>query len=160
MPALLTTVPDVLNALLALGATSLGAGVAVIDGAPDVDNLPGEFLCIGYSRDEEEASVDGSSTDEGDRTSSETYQVHCILSVATGDTGPGQVAARRARCSALFTAFASGLRADPTLGGTLAAGATALLGTFSWIYGPSVQGGTYSEVEFDVTVSASYLGAT
>lgn len=158
MPAALTTVPEVLLALVQLGQAVL-PDVHVYDGAPDVDNLPGEFLCIGWSRDVEEASVDGDTTDEGNRISSETYAVHCMLSVATGDTDTGAVVARRTRCAALFTVFGTALRANPYLGGVLTAGASATLGPFSWIYGPS-EDGTYAEVEFDVNVSAGYLGAT
>lgn len=157
MPAVVTTVPAVLLALVQLGATSL-PGVTVYDGAPDVDNVPDEFLCVGFSRDEEDASVDGQAADEGNHSSSESYSVHCILSVATGDTETGAVAARRTRCAALFGQFAYALRSDPALAGALTAGARADLGSFSWIYGPSSQGGTYAEVEFDVDVQASYLG--
>lgn len=157
MPAAVTTVPAVLSALYQLGTATL-PGVEVYDGAPDIDNLPDEFLCIGWSRDEDDAAVDGDQSDEGNRTASESYQVHCILSVATGDTGTGSVAARRTRCADLLGLFAAALRADPSLGGVLVAGAAATLGSFSWIYGPSSQGGTYSEVEFDVGVQASYLG--
>lgn len=158
MPSVLTTVPQVLLALVAKAQAVL-PGVTVYDGPPDVDNLPGEFCCIGFSRDEDEASVDGGATDDGNNTASESYAVHCILSVATGDTETGGAAARRARVAELFGLFATALRADPSLGGTLTAGATATLGSWSWIYGPSTDG-TYAEVEFDVNVAAYYLGAT
>jgi hypothetical protein len=158
MPAALTTVPQVLLGLVTLGQSTLPM-ITVYDGPPDADNLPGEFLCIGFSRDEDEASVDGVTADEGNTTSSETYAVHCILSVATGDVEAGAVARRRARTAELFGLFAAALRADPRLGDTLSAGATATLGTWSWIYGPSTDG-TYAEVEFDVSVAADYLGAT
>jgi len=156
MPAALTTVPQVLLALVALGQAAL-PGVTTYDGPPDVDNLPAEFLCIGWSRDEDEASVDGDTSDEGNGTASETYAVHCILSVATGDVEAGAIARRRARAVEMFTLFATALRADATLSGVLAAGAMATLGTWSWIYGPSTDG-TYAEVEFDVNVTAEYLG--
>jgi hypothetical protein len=156
MPTSLTTVPDVLIALVALGQATL-PGLTVYDGAPDVDNLPGEFLCVGWSRDEDEASVDGDTADDGNGTSSETYAVHCLISVATGDVEVGAVSRRRTRCAELFTTFATALRADATLGGTLAGGATATLGTWSWVYGPATDG-TYAEVEFDVNVAAGYLG--
>ncbi|GLW32272.1 hypothetical protein [Actinoplanes regularis] len=157
MPAAVTTVPAVLLALVQLGQTAL-TGVTVFDGAPDTDNEPAEFLSIGFSRDEDDASVDGDTTDEGNHMSSETYAVHCILSVATGDSATGAVAERRARCAELFGALAAALRADPSLGGALTAGGRATLGPWSWVYGPSSQGGTYAEVEFDVNVSAGYLG--
>lgn len=159
MPADVTTVPAVLTALVALGATAL-PGVQVYDGPFDGDNLADEYLCVGFSRDEDESSVDGSAIDEGNLTNGETYSVHCILSVATGDMNDGAVAARRARCSALLSLFAGALRADPSLSGALVAGASATLGTFSWIYGQTVAGGSYAEVEFDVDVTASYLGAS
>lgn len=158
MPAIVTTVPAVLLALVQLGKTAL-PDVTVYDGAPDVDNLPDEFLCIGWSRDEDESSVDGDTTDEGNHTSSETYAVRCLISTATGDVETGAVAARRARVAELFGTFAAALRADPQLAGTLAAGASATLGTWSWIYGPGTEG-TYAEVEFDVNVTAGYLGMT
>jgi hypothetical protein len=159
MPAVVTTVPAVLNALVQLGGSAL-SGVQVYDGPYDEDNLADEFLCVGFSRDEDEASVDGNAVDEGNNTSGESYAVHCILSVATGDVETGAVAARRARCSVLLGLFATALRASPSLGGVLTGGAAATLGAFSWIYGPSSQGGSYAEVEFDVDVTASYLGAT
>ena len=158
MPASLTTVPDVLLALVELGQVSLGATFAVIDGPPDIDNLPDEFLCIGFSRDEDESSVDGDQSDEGNYSSSEMYAVHCLMSVATGDVDASAVAARRARVAQLFTLFGTALRSDPSLGGTLTAGGRAEIGSISWIYGPSLQGGTYAEVEFDVNVQAGYLG--
>jgi len=156
MPTTLTTVPAALLALVALGQATL-SGVTVYDGPPDVDNLAGEFLCIGWSRDEDEAGVDGDTTDEGNGTSSETYAVHCLISVATGDVEVGAVSRRRARVAELFTTFATALRADATLGGTLTAGGMATLGTWSWVYGPATDG-TYAEVEFDVNVAAVYLG--
>lgn len=160
MPALLTTVPDVLVALTALGQTSLGAAFAVVDGTPDVDNLPGEFLAVGFSRDEDQAGVDGQLVDDGNRISSETYTVHCVLSVATGDTDAGSVAARRARAATLFSAFGIALRSDPQLGGALTAAAgRADISSTAWIYGPSLDG-TYAEVAFDINVAAYYLGAT
>lgn len=159
MPAIVTTVPDVLTALVAMGTAAL-TDVMVYDGPNNEDNLPDEFLAVGYSRDEDDASVDGAAIDEGNRTNGEVYAVHCIISVATGDVHDGAVAERRARCSALFGQFAAALRASPSLGGVLTAGASATLGSFSWIYGPSSQGGSYAEVEFDVDVTASYLGAT
>lgn len=159
MPAEMTTVPAVLTALMQLGQTAL-PGVQVYDGAPDVDNEPDEFLCVGFSRNEDDAAVDGQTADEGNHTASETYAVHCILSVATGDTDDGAVAARRVRCATLFGQFAAALRADPTLGRVLVAGAQATLGTFAWIYGPTAAGGSYAEVEFDIGVQAFYLGAS
>lgn len=158
MPTVVTTVPAVLTALVQLGQTAL-PGVTVYDGAPDVDNEPLEFLCIGFSRDEDDASVDGATSDEGNHTAGETYAVHCTLSVATGDVEDGAVADRRARCSVLLGQFVAALRANPSLGGVLTAGASATLGAFSWIYGPTAAGGTYAEVEFDIGVQASYLGA-
>lgn len=157
MSATVTTVPAVLLALIQLGQAAL-PGVTVFDGAPDTDNEPGEFLSIGFSRDEEDASVDGDTADEGNHVTSEAYAVHCILSVATGDLEAGAVAARRARCAELFGAFAGALRADPALGGALAAGGRADLGSWSWVYGPTSAGGTYAEVEFDVNVAAGFLG--
>jgi hypothetical protein len=156
MPAIVTTVPTVLLALVQLGQTVL-PDVTVYDGPPDFDNLPPEYLCIGFSRDEDEAGVDGDTTDEGNHTSSEAYTVHCMLSVATGDTDG--IADRRARVAALFGTYAAALRADPQLGGTLTPGSSATLGTWSWIYGPSADG-TFAEVEFDVNVSAGWLGMT
>lgn len=159
MPTTVTTVPDVLTALVSLGATAL-PDVKVYDGPNDEDNLPDEYLAVGFSRDEDDASVDGAANGEGNNTNGETYAVHCIISVATGDVQDGAVADRRARCSVLFGQFAAALRASPSLGGVLVAGASASLGSFSWIYGPSSQGGSYAEVEFDVDVTASYLGAT
>lgn len=156
MPAALTTVPQVLLALVQLGQTVL-PGVQVYDGPPDTDNLPPEFLCVGWSRDEDESSVDGDTSDDGNRTSSEAYTVHCIMSVSTGDVETGAIADRRTRVAELFGIYATALRADPQLAGTLAAGAAATLGTWSWIYGPSTEG-SYAEVEFDVGVTAGYLG--
>jgi hypothetical protein len=161
MPVALTTVPAVLTALVALANTTLvGQGVTVFDGAPDVDNLPDEFLAVGFTRDEDEAAVDGTTNDSGNYTSSEAYDVHCILSCASGDTDASAVAVRRARCADLWSLFAIALRSDPTLGGVLIAGARAELGSWSWIYGPRARGGVYAEVEFDVTVNAAYLGMT
>jgi hypothetical protein len=157
MPAVLTTVPLVLNALVSLAEAAL-PGVQVYDGPNDEDNLPAEYIAIGYSRDEEDSSVDGGASDDGNRTASEGYSVHCIISTASGDTGGTAVRDRRARTAALFGQFVSAVRADPTLGGTLVAGARADIGDFAWIYGPSAAGGTYAEVEFDVNVVAYYLG--
>jgi hypothetical protein len=159
MPAVLTTVPLVLNALVSLAGTAL-PGVQAYDGPNDEDNLPDEYIVIGYSRDEEDSSVDGGASDEGNGTASEGYSVHCIISTASGNTGNGAVAIQRARTAVLFGQFVTALRADPLLSGTLTAGARADIGDFSWIYGPSIAAGTYAEVEFDVNVAAYYLGAT
>lgn len=160
MPADITTVPAVLSALVALGATTMPDPVKVFDGSPDTDQPPDEFLSIGFSRAEDEGSVDGDTTDQGNHTCAESYMVHCLLSVATGDTGPGTVAARRTRAAELWGMYAGAIRADPTLGGVLTAGGRASCTGFAWIYGPSLQGGTYAEVAFDVAVTAGYLGMT
>lgn len=156
MPAILTTVPQVLLALIQLGKTVL-PDISVLDGPPDSDSPPPEFLSIGFSRDEDEAGVDGDTADEGNHVYSETYTVRCLISVATGDVDDGAVAARRARVAALFGTYATALRADPQLAGTLTAGGAAKLGRWSWIYGPASDG-SYAEVDFDVNVAAGYLG--
>jgi hypothetical protein len=158
MPALLTTVPLVLNALVSLAESTL-PGVTVYDGPNDEDNLPAQYIAIGYSRDEDDAAVDGGASDDGNRTASEGYSVHCIISTASGDTGGTAVSDRRTATATLFSQFAAVVRADPQLAGTLTAGARADIGDFAWIYGPSRDGGTYAEVEFDVNVVAYYLGA-
>jgi len=164
MPNVLTIVPTVLTALIQLAQTTMagqvgptGEAVVVLDGPPNTESPPMEFLSIGFSRDEDDGAVDGDTTDEGNRTSSESYAVHCILSCATGDTHTTAVAERRARCAALWALFAAGLRADPSLGGVLTGGGAAVLSSWSWIYGPTTAG-VVAEVEFDVSVSASYLG--
>lgn len=159
MPAVLTTVPQVLSALVSLAGTAL-PGVQVFDGPNDTDSPPDEFIAIGFSRDEDDSSVDGGASDDGNNTASEGYSVHCIISTASGNTGPGAVAEQRARTATLFGQFVTALRAGPTLGNVLTAGARADIGDFSWIYGPSLAAGTYAEVEFDVNVVAYYLGAT
>lgn len=160
MPLLATTVPAVVDALVQIGRTYL-TDVTTYDGPPDTDNLADEFFCVGFSRDEDEASVDGSAGRGENLMTSESYTVHCILSVATGDTDDAAVSARRARCAALFAVLAARIRDDPALGGALQADGTASIGDFSWIYGQTNQGGgSYAEVEFDVVVTAGYLGAT
>jgi hypothetical protein len=132
-------------------------GVTVYDGAPLEDPQPFEFLSIGFSRDEDDASVDGNTVSDGNYVSNESYLVHCVLSVATGDVDSNAVSARRARCAELFGLLTTALRANPTLG-VLTAGGRADMSSWSWVYGPSVQGGTFAEVEFDVQVNAGYLG--
>src|ERR1051326_491190 len=131
MPLTLTTVPAVLAALIDLGASVLPAGVVTIDGTPDTDNLPTEFLAVGVSRDEDEPGVDGALSDEGNGTASETYTVRCVLSTATGDTGTQAVRDRRTRTAALFSTYAGAVRADPYLGGVLVAGGRADIETYA-----------------------------
>lgn len=160
MPITFTTVPTVLSALVALGTSVLPSTVRVFDGAPNTDDLPNEFLCVGYSRDEDDASVDGELADMGNRVGSEQYAVHCVLSVSTGDIDGQAVGDRRAQLSSLLGTFGQAVRSDPSLGSTLGTFGRATLGSISWIYGPSLQGGTYAEVEFDVNVVAEYLGMT
>jgi hypothetical protein len=159
MPALVTTVPSVLSALVSLAGTA-APGVQVYDGPNDTENPPDEYIAIGYSRDEDDASVDGVTSDDGNYTNSEQYSVHCIISVASGNTGGTAVADVRARVATLFGQFVLALRNDPDLSGVLVAGARADVADFSWIYGPALQAGVYAEVEFDVNVVAYYLGAT
>ena len=159
MPMAMTTVPAVLSALVALGQAVLPA-VTVFDGAPDIDNLPDTFLSIGWSRDEDEPGVDGDLEDQGNYSASESYAVHCVLSVATGDTGGTAVADRRTEVMALWTAFGTALRADPSIGGALGPSISrAVLGSFAWVYGQTAAGGTFAEIEFDIDVTAEYLGA-
>ncbi|AGL19502.1 hypothetical protein [Actinoplanes sp. N902-109] len=158
---LLTTVPAVADALVLIGQTVFaGDDITVYDGAPDVDNLPDGFLAVGFTRDDDESGIDGSTTDDGNGLSSETYTVRCVLSVATGDTDRAAVAQRRARCAELYGRYAAAIRADPTLGGALQPGtAAATLGGWSWSYGPATKG-SYADIEFVVAVTAEYLGAS
>jgi hypothetical protein len=156
MPSVATTVPDVLVGLVNLAEMAL-PGVTIYDGAPLENPAPPEFLSIGFSRDEEDSSVDGDTFDTGNYTSSESYTVRCTLSVTAGDVDINAVSARRARCAELFGLFISALRGNPSLG-VLTAGGTATLGSWSWIYGPAEQGTTFAEVEFSVQVNVGYLG--
>lgn len=160
MPAVMTTVPAVLAALVTLGRAVLPAGTEVYDGAPDVDNLAAQFLSVGWSRDEDEAGVDGDLEDQGNNSASEDYDVHCVLSVATGDTGGTAVADRRAEVMALWSGFGQAVRADPSLGGVLSPSSNrATIGSgFGWVYGQTAAGGTFAEITFDVSVHAEYLG--
>jgi hypothetical protein len=158
MPLTVTTVPAVVDALVQLATTHL-VGVTVFDGPYNSDDIPDEFFCVGFSRDEEDASVDGVASRTENLMTAETYAVHCILSVATGDTDRAAIAERRTRCGTLFALFAVKLRSDPQLAGALQADGTATITDFSWIYGPA-ETGSYAEIEFDVSVTAGYLGAT
>ena len=160
MPAASTTVPDAVTALLAVCTAALaGTGVEVIDGAPNADTPPDEFLSVGFSRDDEDAPVEGTTTDEGNYSSSEQYRIRCLLSTARGDTAAGAVAQARARCAHLHGLVAAAIRINPTLGGALTNGGRADVGGWSWLYGPTVDG-VVAEVEFDVIVNAYYLGMT
>ena len=159
MPNVVTTVPAVLTKLVQLGTATLAAQNITAWLGPAPAGELGDYLSIGFSRDEDEAGVDGTTTDDGNRISSESYTVHCLLSLATGDVDPAAVAALLARADTAWTAWAGALRGDPTLGGVLTAGGMAVAGSWSWVFGPSAEGGVYAEVDHDVEVSAGYLGA-
>jgi len=158
MPAITTTVPAVLNALVALASSVMPTSVAVHDGPPTEPIAP-EYLSIGFSADDEVSAVSGSLRDEGNHISSESYNVRCQLSVMTGDMTVGAVIVQRARIASLFALYVAALRADPQLLGALVAGGRADLGQYAWTYGPT-SGGTVATIDFDVTVMAGFLGAT
>lgn len=158
MPNIVTSVPAVVDALVALGRATMPDGVEVSDG-PQAE-IPNEFLVVGFSLDPDEGNIDGSTADMGNNLAEETYTVHHLLSTASGDSDPAAAARARARVAQLFGLYAAGLRADPTLGGVLplAQGGDARMGRWSWLYG-RVETGVYASVEFDVEVHVPYLGA-
>jgi hypothetical protein len=161
MPDIATTVPAVLDGLVALATATMPAGLVVRDGPAQEVDLDGDYLAIGHSQDEDEGSVDGLTTGQGNNLEEESYSVHCLLSVATGDVDEAAVRNRRVRAAELHALFARALRNDPTLGGVLpyAQGGEARMGRWSWIFGPSADG-TFAAVAFDVDVTVPYLGAT
>ncbi len=117
---MLTTVPGVIDALLAAlhGHPDL-AGVTVMDGPP-VRTLDYEdVIIVGFRGMPGEPGVtaDRAEADLGGRTDRETYILWSMLSTTSGDTDLGPL---RARAVALLGAFGAAVRADPTLGGTVA----------------------------------------
>lgn len=161
MPDIATTVPAVLDGLVAMATAAMPAGVVVRDGPAQDTDLDGDYLAIGHSESEDEGGVDGVTTGMENYLEAESYSVHCLLSVATGDVDAAAVRNRRLRVAELYGLLARALRADPTLGGVLphAQGGEARMGRWSWIFGPSADGGTSASIAFDVDVSAPWLGA-
>lgn len=117
---MLTTVPGVIDALLAaLRASPALDGVLILDGQPLQTLDYGPAILVGFRGVTGAPSVraDRAEADLGGATDRETYTLWSMLSVSSGDT---DFAPLRTRVVGLLQAVTAVVRADPTLGGTVA----------------------------------------
>jgi hypothetical protein len=142
-----STIPDVLDALLAKATAALPATVQVIDGQPITTE--GDFMAIGYTGVPGDEAVVSVRTREQltampDR---ETYDVTCIASTWQGDDDPRAV---RVRLFDQIGALAAELAADPKLGGLVLRARLSLLS-----YAPEqTEDGTQANARFAINVDA------
>jgi hypothetical protein len=112
--------PTVCDALLtAVNAASGLTGVGVYDGLQVTMEFTTDGVAIGHdgSIDDDDVSQGGFTSEYGPLGAKAKYEdgtVNCFLWSLDGGT---DVAARRTRAFALFTAVESAVRNDPTLGG-------------------------------------------
>lgn len=105
--------PLFLSTLTADLADTLG-GVQVVDGPP-TSYIRSECVAIGITT--EDASVESSTAQAGLRATRETIDVINLVRVWSGNT---DLAPLRTRAYALLDTIDQQLRADPTVGGTVA----------------------------------------
>lgn len=138
--------PDIYAALLALLPTLPAlAGVEVYDGQPVTNDVPLDYITVGYA-DEDTAGGFRQELDESGFGTVETGEVKCHFVAQAGDTDPTLT---RNRAFQMVGALQEALTADRTFGGLLEP--TALVNLSADVLG--VQNGAGSAQSLVVTVT-------
>ncbi|MEV8636517.1 hypothetical protein AB0395_33205 [Streptosporangium sp. NPDC051023] len=147
MPQILSTVPAVLDALVA-AARQVLPNVQVLDGQPVTSTEP-DVIAVGFTGIPGEAAVQA--TEEraqmGIAPDRERYDITCLASALRGETDAQAV---RLRAFELLEAIRSELRRDPTLGGLVMSARLAVLS----LTAQQTSAGAEATVQFIVRIDA------
>lgn len=151
-----TLVPGTVAALVTVFRAALlpygVPGSAVSDGPFTGSDVPAEYCTVGWTTSGP-PDITGSTAGEGNDDRSELFDVHCELSVSTGDA---TLTALTARAGVLLSAIGDALRADHTLAYLTNQDSADRTGSFAWERDIGTTGATVA-VSFVVHVSVGWL---
>ncbi|TQS29132.1 hypothetical protein [Microbispora sp. KK1-11] len=143
-----STIPAVLDRLVAVARLAVDDGVEVIDGQPVSGTQP-DFIAIGFTGEPGEAVVEAALDREQlaftpDR---ERYDVYCLASSLRGETDAQAV---RTQVFKLIEALRGELRRDPTLDGLVMSAQLAVL----TVTAEQTEDGALAEVRLAIRIDA------
>lgn len=151
-----TLVPGTLDALTTVIRTALVAqglpASAVFDGPPTGSDVPADYCTVGWTANGP-PDITGASLGEGNDDRSELFDIHCELSVSTGDA---TLTALTARAGLLLSAIGDAIRADHTLAYLTNQDSADRTGSFAWERDIGTTGAIVT-VSFVVHVSVGWL---
>ena len=158
MAAPVTLVGPVIDYVVAALKAAMPRGVKVKDGPPTRDDLPSDYVAIGYAEDEDASAVEGSRVDSdwGNGIKEETFNVRCQISSFTGDQMERTLKLRRDRVTTLYGVLLSVVEGDSSLGGLIVGYGRAYVTEFSWRQEP-YEDGTQVAAVFDIVVNRAVL---
>lgn len=110
-----TRVPAVIDALVGRMSEVLAGQVDVVDGPVAAEGLSDGVLIIGWPGDEGDSVTNDVTRSPGlGHRYEETFEVHCVASLVSGDTG---MKATRDAVKAIIDTVSAALKADRALGG-------------------------------------------
>jgi hypothetical protein len=115
MAATVSTIPDVLDALVALARRALPDG-QVFDGPP-TEEAQGDLVMVGFAFPPGTPAITDTRTRQQYATSPDTESYDVAVLVCAWPGGDTDLKTARDRAFAMIDAFAAGLAEDPRLGG-------------------------------------------
>jgi hypothetical protein len=153
-----TSVPAALNGAFDLFVSALSAAkpdVTVYYGPMVVTDPPRTYVVVGYSEDEDQSAIQGSTERYGgEGTPQEDYAIACSISTWGGDSD--DLRAKLTESAAVYDLLTAAVRADRTLSGAIQPPGLAEIGGFSWVL-DQLEDGAVCQVEFQIQVTSAVL---
>jgi hypothetical protein len=153
-----TSIPAALNGTFDLFVSALSVpkpDVTVYYGPTPVTDPPRTFVVVGYSEDEDQSAIVGSTERwGGEGVPAEDYSIACYISTWDGDSD--DLRPKLVECAAVYDILTAAVRADRTLAGAIQPPGLAEIGGFSWTL-DQLEDGAICQVEFQVRVVSAVL---
>jgi hypothetical protein len=151
IPAAIAGAYDLIVAALAVPKPD----VTVHFGPETVGDSPRTYVVVGYSEDENEASIQGNTERYGgEGTPMEEYAIACYISTWDGD--PDDLRQKLIDTAEVYNLVTAAVRADRTLSGAIQPPGLAELGGFAWVL-DQAEDGAIAQVNFDIRVTSAVL---
>lgn len=153
-----TSIPAAINGAFDLVSSALSSAfpaVTVYYGPTPVTDPPRTFVVVGYSEDEDQSAIQGSTTRfGGEGTPQEDYAITCFIQTWDGDSD--DLRTKMNDTAAVYDVITAAVRADRTLHGAIQPPGLAELGGFSWVL-DQLEDGAYAQVSFEIQITSAVL---
>jgi hypothetical protein len=153
-----TSIPAAINGAYDLVVSALSVAkpdVTVYYGPMPVTDPPRTFVVVGYSEDEDQTAIQGTTERwGGEGTPAEDYAIACYVSTWDGDSD--DLRTKLTDTAAVYDVITAAVRADRTLKGAIQPPGLAEIGTFSWVM-DQLEDGAVVQVAFDIHVTSAVL---
>lgn len=153
-----TSIPAAINGAFDLVSSAMSVAlpnVTVYYGPMPVTDPPRTIVVVGYSEDEDQTAVQGTTERfGGEGAPMEDYAITCFIQTLDGDSD--DLRSKMTETAAAYDVITAAVRADRTLRGAIQPPGLAEIGGFSWVM-DQLEDGAYAQVSFEIKVTSAVL---